>query len=239
MGLHVIATALHKRLLEPNEFVPYKLEKHHCICPNMLKEEEELVPIWDVLSHKKKPNDKSDFEFCQNICQDLGLASDNIYHTFEKMFVCALLLANQDRHYRNFGLIRNVESLEYTHLAPIYDTGASLWYDKIKLNNLSDYSYMAKPFGKNGMTPIRQLALFYDFAWLDLTKLNNFTDETNEILKKNPLMNDGRRDAILRGLNRNINMVSDFVNNRNRKHVAFSTAVESLNNEITDGRGRK
>lgn len=50
------------------------------------------------------------------------------------MFVCDVVLANQDRHCRNFGFIRNIEFPEYTRTTPVYDTGASLWYDQVEWN---------------------------------------------------------------------------------------------------------
>lgn len=89
-----IATVLHERLLDSDDFVPYALEGHHCVCPNMLGADEELVPMWDVLSHRKKPNHVSDFGFCQDICRNLGLSGDAAYDAYEKMIVCDAILAN-------------------------------------------------------------------------------------------------------------------------------------------------
>ena len=43
------------------------------------------------------------------------------------MIVIDYLLANTDRHYNNFGAIRNANSLEWIGSAPIYDSGTSLW----------------------------------------------------------------------------------------------------------------
>lgn len=46
----VIATRLHNRLLSPEEYVPYTLWQEgrttYCTCPNMLKNDEELVSAW-------------------------------------------------------------------------------------------------------------------------------------------------------------------------------------------------
>ncbi|MEG0823474.1 MAG: hypothetical protein RR929_01490 [Erysipelotrichaceae bacterium] len=42
------------------------------------------------------------------------------------MLVIDYIMLNEDRHLRNFGVIRNVETLDWIKVAPIYDTGQSL-----------------------------------------------------------------------------------------------------------------
>ena len=42
------------------------------------------------------------------------------------MFLCDYLIANYNRRLRNFSAIRNVETLEHTRMAPIFDSGAAL-----------------------------------------------------------------------------------------------------------------
>lgn len=206
-----IATALHQRLLEPDDFVPYTLQGHHCACPNMLRDDEELVPMWDIIANHKKPNHMSDFEFCLALCQKLGIPKNEAQTAYEKMFTCDTILANKDRHYRNFGFIRNVESLKYTRLAPIYDTGSCLWYDRMELTKPSDYVYKAKPFGRDGMDPLKQLGLFQGFEWFDESRLYGFQREASEILEKDPLMSEQRKDAVIKGLAHNIESVAVYI----------------------------
>lgn len=204
-------TALHKRLLNNGDFVPYSLQGHHSICPNMLGPDEELVPMWDILKNSKKPNSMNDYQFCVMLCTETGLPEKNVIEHFEKMFTCDFIMANSDRHYRNFGLIRNVETLAYTRMAPIYDSGGCLWYDRESLRTPRDYEYRAKPFNPAGMDPEKQLKLFHNFEWFHEDVLNGFVDETRDILAKNPLMSADRRDAVLSGLSDNIETVQDYV----------------------------
>ena len=44
----------------------------------------------------------------------------------EQMIVLDALIANEDRHWGNFGALRNSESLEFIGLAPVFDNGNSL-----------------------------------------------------------------------------------------------------------------
>lgn len=78
----------------------------------MLGENEELITAYDVLCNKKKPSSMNDYQFLLSVYQELGLK--NAEEMLTKMFVCDYILANEDRHWRNFGVIRNVETLEYT-----------------------------------------------------------------------------------------------------------------------------
>ncbi len=41
------------------------------------------------------------------------------------MIVLDYIIANEDRHLNNFGLLRNAETLEWYGFAPIYDSGSS------------------------------------------------------------------------------------------------------------------
>jgi len=46
------------------------------------------------------------------------------------MLVLDYLIANEDRHWGNFGAVRNAETLDWIGLAPVFDCGNSLWYNK-------------------------------------------------------------------------------------------------------------
>lgn len=114
----VVATALYNRLLSRNDYVPYFLFEEngriYSACENMLGQDEELVTAYDILSTRKKPNSMSDYDFLVDTYKSLGLK--NVEEGLAKMFTCDYILANQDRHWRNFGVIRNVETLELARL---------------------------------------------------------------------------------------------------------------------------
>ena len=205
------ATGLHRRLLSEKDFVPYTLQGRYCACPNMLCDDEELVPMWDIMKNRKKPNHQNDFCFCVSICEECGIPREDILDHFAKMFLSDFILANHDRHYRNFGLIRNVETLAYTRPAPIYDTGSSLWHDRFTLDGPADYHYTAKPFGTGGMDPKQQIKLFERPEWLDVSRLMGFADEVSELLAENPVMTVARRKAVIKGLQKNIDYITDFL----------------------------
>ena len=109
----VVATALYNRLLSRNDYVPYFLFEEngriYSACENMLGQDEELVTAYDVLSTRKKPDSISDYDFLVDTYKSLGLK--NVEEGLAKMFTCDYILANQDRHWRNFGVIEMLKHL--------------------------------------------------------------------------------------------------------------------------------
>lgn len=108
-------------------------------------------------------------------------------------------------------LIRNVETLEYVRMAPIFDSGNGLWCQTERLETARDYEYVAKPFGRNGMTPERQLKLLTDFSWFAFEKLEGFEDEVCGILSQNQNMSTERIQRIRRGILHQISIVGKQV----------------------------
>lgn len=209
----VIATHLHQRLLKSDDYVPYMLHQEnrrtYCACPNMLREDEELIPALHIIRSRKQSNSQNDYQFLISCFENLGLKDVETY--LSKMLVCDFILGNYDRHYQNFGVIRNVETLEYTRFAPIFDTGNSLWCLAESLDTLQDFSYIAKPFGRNGLSPERQLQLLSHFEWFDPTRLTGFTDEVTEILASNPNMSSIRIEKIVAGVTRQIEHILKYI----------------------------
>ena len=202
----VIATMLYRRLLHAGEYVEYRLGKWHgqdvSICESFLHDDEEFIPAWYVLQLKKKPNNWSEYRLYTQLCFDLKVRDAVGY--LDRMLVCDSILANTDRHWGNFGIIRNVETLKLRP-APIFDSGSSLWSkrsaDDLALGN---YFFETRPFYDK---PQRQLDLVLDGRWYHPEALDGFVDEVHDLLaKRYPL--SGIADPICRGLERRIDVVN-------------------------------
>lgn len=57
------------------------------------------------------------------------------------MLVTDYIIGNYDRHYRNFGLIRNAETLRFAGTASIFDCGTSLKFNAATSEILSKSEY--------------------------------------------------------------------------------------------------
>ena len=178
-------------------------------CPNLLGPDEELVAAWDVIRNVKQPNNLSDLRFYVKHLEDLGLDADATMTSLAKMFAGDFVLANRDRHYRNFGIIRNVETLEVTGIAPVFDSGSCLWSDAEFLEVPGDFLYMAKPFKMNGMKPVDQLRLFDGyFDWFDPVMLDGYPEEVGAILSQNPNIPERRVATIVDAVRSKVDLLT-------------------------------
>ena len=201
----VIATELFSRLLNEGDYVPYHLEEWGgtlvSACPNFVGPTEELIPAYYVNDILPRVSHRDDYRHYVECCASLGV--DDIEDALAKMIVCDDIMANTDRHWRNFGLIRDVETLEYRP-APLFDTGSSLWC-RLTTRELA-YAHFAvdmRPFYEDAD---RQLRLIGDTSWLDLDKLAGFPEWASDFLDENPSMY-GRTDFIYEGLQKRIDFL--------------------------------
>ena len=149
-------------------------DKPYSVCEDFVTKDTELISAWRVLQLRQKANHESAYLHYVNICHDLGI---DIVPALDQMIVLDYIIANEDRHFNNFGLLRDPETLEWLGAAPIYDSGTSLWYDTpTKAIPHSDVE--SKPFKrKHG----EQLKLVSSFDWLDISKLDGIEDDIMNI----------------------------------------------------------
>ena len=95
------------------------------------------------------------------------------------MIVIDYIIANEDRHFNNFGLIRNAETLEWIGAAPIFDSGTSLWFDRSE-DQIKNAEIKCKPFKKHHS---EQIKLVSDISRFDFSKLDGIEDDIRRILE--------------------------------------------------------
>ena len=190
----VIASGIAERLCIPHTkyTLLWEHEKPFSVCQDFITSETELVSAYHIMQSRKKPNDLSDYEFYLNCAEQLGVK--NIREQTEKMIVLDFLIGNEDRHFNNFGLIRNAVTLEWIGAAPIFACGTSLWYNTQEslIKPLSP-NLPAKPFKK---THREQIKLVKDFSWVDLKALDGMKEEMEEILSQSPYISRERRAVL-------------------------------------------
>lgn len=185
-------------------------------CNDFINENEELISAYDIYNSEKKPNNISDYEFYIQILEKHNVP--NARENMENLFILDYLMLNNDRHLKNFGIIRNVNTLKWEKVAPIFDTGESMQCDKYTdeinfssgkgkffSNTDKDYEDILKIIGKNILR-------------LDLSKLKGICDDYRLILEKyqDKLdMSDKRKEKLVSGLNKRITKLSEFISNIN------------------------
>ena len=150
--------------------VPYS------VCEDFVTRDTELVPAWRILKVLKKSNTDSQYQHLLRCCATLGI--QNAVFFLDRMIVLDCIIANEDRHLNNFGAIRDANTLEWIGMAPIYDSGSSLGFDKLPQQMKSEKDVDCKPFKKRH---IEQLGLVTDFSWIDFDKLNEVSDIIDDV----------------------------------------------------------
>ena len=192
----VIASKLCMRLGVPA--VPYSLARSGnrlvCTCADMLSNHEELVSAWQVLQSARTINGLNSHD--QWIRAAVGFGADEraVCGATDDWLVVDYLMRNTDRHYSNFGLIRDIETFA-VRPAPIYDTGASLWSGELDVDGRD---WFAKPFCTATGKPsaLRQLRLVEDWSRFDLDALSDWPDEVAHELSRMRMFAPERLDAI-------------------------------------------
>lgn len=101
-------------------------------CENFINQNEEIISAYDVFQSSKKENTINDYEHYVHILENHGILDARKKIT--EMFVVDYLMMNIDRHLKNFGIIRNVETLKWERVTPIFDTGQSMCCDEYTQN---------------------------------------------------------------------------------------------------------
>lgn len=200
----VIATKIMERL--GISHVGYELiwdsGSPYSVCEDFVTADTELVSAWRILQTQKKPNNVSVYQHFVKCCQALGV-TDTV-KSLDRMLVLDYIIANEDRHLNNFGLLRNAETLEWIGFAPIYDSGSSLGYDKVASQIRSQADITCKPFKKSHAD---QIKLVSDFSWIDFDKLSDVDEtirETMAVEEAQELIDERRIAAITDGVRKRI-----------------------------------
>lgn len=120
-------------------FVPYTLSRlfleddtseYGCICPNFISPELEFIPAYYVCDVAQKRNDVSYKEQFIQVCAAFGLNQRHVSDFMDYMALTDYAITNYDRHFNNFGVIRDTHTMKLIDVAPIFDSGNSMFWNR-------------------------------------------------------------------------------------------------------------
>lgn len=197
-----LATQIAKRLTMSH--CPYEVRtwqgKLVSVCENFLKGNQEIITANDIYDLRKKKNHVSDYEHYLEILAAHGLADAR--NELENMLVLDFLMMNHDRHMKNFGIIRNVKTLEWEKVAPIYDTGQAMNCDKLT-KEMNFFEGCGKLFFNTKKKFSTYPKLIHDWSRFDFEKLADLPEEYEAILRQYQVytqMPDSRIEKQVAGL---------------------------------------
>ena len=178
----LIATRLMERMPIFN-FVKYYIiregNENYSVCPDFVTPDTEYIPAIHVYRAGEPDIDTGGYQHLMNMCTKLGIS--DIQPMMDYMLSIDYLMGNEDRHFGNFGFIRNVETLEYQGMAPIFDTGSSLYYKSFDEDIRLDADIGVKPFA---LSQEQQLYYVSSFRDIDISAIKDFPDEMREIFRE-------------------------------------------------------
>lgn len=129
----VFATAIHASQ-QSTSYVPYTLiqEKNSsrlaCTCACFTSDALEFIPAWDLVGSESLAKSSPLFEQFITKASEGGLEKDAVHAFLDYQIVTDFLLSNVDRHLNNFGVLRDTHTLDFVGMAPIFDSGNSMFY---------------------------------------------------------------------------------------------------------------
>lgn len=204
----VLASAICRRL--GIEHVPYEITvrdgEPYSVCRDFITPDTELVTAWYVMQTQKKQNHVSVYQHYVQCCDALGIP--NVTRALDQMIVLDYLVANEDRHQNNFGVVRDARTLEWIGSAPIYDSGTSMWFDKFTPGINPEGKIKCKPFKTDHE---EQIKLVRSFDWIDISALQGLDEEYKDILKDAPFIDQARCNALCHALERRIDKLEQHI----------------------------
>ena len=152
----------------------------YSLCEDFVTPVMDLIPAWQIMQTKKKTSDVSVYRHLINCAAALGVPDPVPF--LDRMIVLDYLIANEDRHLNNFGALRNAETLEWIGMAPMFDCGSSLGYDKVANEIRSGKNMICKPFKKHHE---EQLKLVTDFSWIRFDRLLGIRELIRDTFSEN------------------------------------------------------
>lgn len=210
----VLASEICKRL--GFNHVTYTLDTYKdtvvSICPCFITKDTELITCYQIRNDMKRNDNIKDYEEYIKVLEEHGISDARI--KMENMYIIDYLITNEDRHLNNFGIIRDVNTLKWLDVAPIFDNGESLnitYYDNEELHISGEgrLFYEVKPFDKI-------IKVVKDIKRIDLSKLDGIVEWFDELLHKYQNLtgfSDTRINRLCILLNRQINKLKELQEN--------------------------
>lgn len=196
------------------EHVPYTIDVYKDMvvskCPCFINKDTELITAYQIRNDMKRHDTEEDYEEYIKVLEDKGI--ENVREKVENMYILDFLIMNEDRHLNNFGVIRDVNTLKWIDVAPIFDNGMSLNvqdYDdeSLSISGHGRLFYETKPFDEI-------IKVVRDFKRIDVSKLESIPEEFDELLHKYQSitkMSDRRIHNLCILLNRQINKLKKLI----------------------------
>ena len=163
----------------------------YSVCETFVTADTEYVPALYIRDVCEKTNNEND---CQHFLRCMeALEIPCTKREIDNMLAFDYLIQNGDRHYGNFGFIRDVNTLKFIGMAPLFDHGNSLWYKSLTPDMVFG-KQEAKPFRDKQEEQIKIITAA-SLPWENISE-RLIQNLVQEIFEKNPRIDEARRERI-------------------------------------------
>ena len=179
-------------------------------CPCFVDKDTELITAYQIRNNMERHDNIDDYDDYIKILEENGV--EKAREKMENMYILDFLIMNEDRHLNNFGIIRDVNTLKWIDVAPIFDNGMALnieYYNEneVIISGHGRLFYEVKPFDEI-------IKVVEDLKRIDISKLDGIVEWFDELLHRYQNitnMTDKRINRLCILLNRQINKLKEFI----------------------------
>lgn len=147
-------------------------------CPCFINKDTELITCYQIKNDMKRHDTEEDLEEYIKKLEEKGI--ENAREKVENMYILDFLIMNEDRHLNNFGIIRDVNTLKWLDVAPIFDNGMALnipYYDEdeVIISGHGRLFYEVKPFDEI-------IKIVKNIKRIDISKLDGIPEYFDNLL---------------------------------------------------------
>ena len=179
-------------------------------CECLTNKDTEIIPASQIIHGCKKNKNILDYQNYIKILEEHGITDAR--EKIENMYILDYIILNEDRHLNNFGIIRDVNTLKWLDVCPIFDNGQSLnisMYDEnvVIVDGDGRLFYEVKPFDQI-------IKIVDNIKRIDISKLDGIVKWFDDLLHQYKYitnMSDERINRLCILLNRQINKLKELI----------------------------
>lgn len=229
----VIASELH-RLQGFHHFVPYHLihikgrdYDYGCFSRQFTSEKLELVSAYAVVTSCPQRNDVSSYEHFIKVCGSHGIDEAALRADMEYQIMTDFILSNRDRHLSNISILRDADTLQFLRMAPIYDSGKSLFVNAgIPVSEKELLRIQTNSFASS---ELKLLSYVKDRSLVDVSRLPG-PEYIKEMYQMDSQMEEKRIDLICKGYEMKIDKFRDFQLGHDLHRIVVPVSMRRQNN---------
>ncbi|MDR1164429.1 MAG: hypothetical protein LBO66_00895 [Deltaproteobacteria bacterium] len=184
--------------------------KTYSLCETFVDVDTDFVSAYYIADMcSNMPSDMSRrYDVFLGWCEKRGIPGAR--EALDKIFIADFILFNTDRHFNNFGALRDANTLEWKGFSTVFDTGNCLWNDVDAKDIILQEIGECKPFRDNFQ---KQLLHVSDFSWVDLGALKAIPDEISGLLGDVGNLSPERVGKIRQWLEWRVKYLENVINN--------------------------